>query len=98
MYQLGPFVALMDMQTEAEIRPTSEGEEPLRHLLVFVLVALASAVVPFAVAGATTGALNSVTWFAFCIAAAGAILGGIAYLLRVGDWAFQRARRSRPGD
>ena len=86
------------MQSELEIRPTSEGEEPLRHLVVFVLVALASAVVPFAVAAATTGAVNSLTWFAFCIAAAGSIMGGIACLLRAGDWAFHRARRSARGD
>ena len=88
------------MQRELEIRPTSEGEEPLRHLVVFVLVALAAAAVPFAVAAATTGAVNSLTWFAFCIAAAAAIMGGIACLLRAGDWAFQRAPRSakRPSD
>jgi hypothetical protein len=82
------------MQREAEIRLTTGDEEPLRHLLVFVLVALASAVVPFVVAGATTGAVNSVTWFAFCIAAAGAMIGGIACVLRFGDWVLRRARRS----
>jgi hypothetical protein len=86
------------MQRELEIRPTSEGQEPLRHLVVFVLVALAAAAVPFAVAVATTGAVNSLTWFAFCIAAAAAIMGAVACLLRAGDWAFQRARRPARSD
>ena len=34
----------------------------------------------------------SITWFAFCVAAAAAILGGIAVFLRLGDWVFRRAR------
>ena len=78
-------------------RPEADGEEPVRHLVVFVLVALVSAVVPFAIASVTTGAVNAVTWFAFCMAAAAAILGTIACVLRFGDWAFRRARRSVSG-
>ncbi|HEV3401180.1 MAG TPA: hypothetical protein VG078_05115 [Acidimicrobiales bacterium] len=98
MYQPGSSTALTDVQPQVEIRPTSEGEEPLRHLVVFVLVAIAAAAVPFAASVATSGAVNSLTWFAFCIAAAAAVMGGIACLLRAGDWAFQRARRSARSD
>ncbi len=82
------------MELEATNRPTTGNEEPVGHLLAFVLAALATAVVPFAVASATTGALNSVTWFAFCLAAAAAIMGAIAVVLRFGDWVFRRARGS----
>lgn len=74
-------------------RPTTGDEEPLHHLLLFVVAAVASAVVPFAVAAATTGAVNAVTWLAFCLAAAGAVMGGVACFLRFGSWAFERARR-----
>ncbi len=73
--------------------PTDDGE-PLRHLLVFVLAAAASAVVPFAVSAFTTGAANTVFWFAFLIAAAAAVMGSIACILRFGDWVFRRARRT----
>jgi hypothetical protein len=82
------------MTLEVTNRPTTDEEEPLGHLVAFVLVALATAVVPFAVASVTTGALNGITWFAFCIAAAAAIMGAIAVVLRFGDWVFWRARRS----
>jgi hypothetical protein len=81
------------VELEATNRSTTGDEEPVGHLLAFVLVALATAVVPFAVASATTGALNSITWFAFCVAAAAAIMGAIALVLRLGDWVFWRGRR-----
>jgi hypothetical protein len=75
-------------------RPTTDDDEPASQLLFFVLFAVAACVVPFAVASLTTGALNSITWFAFCVAAAAAIMGAIALFLRLGDWALGRARRS----
>lgn len=61
--------------------------------MIFVVAAAAAAVLPFAVAAFTTGAVNAVSWFAFCVLAAGAIMGGVACVLRLGNWAFERARR-----
>ena len=81
------------MEPEQTTAATADGEEPLRHLFLFVLAAAASAVVPFAISSITTGAVNGVTWFAFCIAAAAAVMGAIACLVRLGDWVFRRARR-----
>ncbi len=86
------------MELQSSTRPAADDEEPLRHLVLFVVAATASAVIPFAVSSATTGAVNTLFWFAFCVAAAGAVMGGIACALRLGDWAFRRARRSASSD
>jgi hypothetical protein len=77
----------------ATTQPAAPDEEPLRHLVLFVAAAVASAAVPFVVAAFTTGAVNAVTWFAICVAAAGAVMGAVACFLRFGNWAFERARR-----
>ena len=76
--------------------PTPVDEEPLRHLLLFVVAAAASAVVPFVVSTFTTGAANTVFWFVFCVVAA-AIMGGVACAVRFGDWAFRRRQAHARG-
>ncbi len=81
------------MEPEQPVVQVTGEEEPVRHLLLFVLAAV-SAVLPFAVSAFTTGAVNTVAWFAFCIAAAAAVMGAFACALRLGDWWFQRARRT----
>ncbi len=81
------------MAPEQTVAQVAGEEEPARHLLLFVFAAAASAVVPFAVSAFTTGAVNAVAWFAFCIAAAAAVIGTVAGAIRLGEWVFRGARR-----